>query len=208
MGWIVAIGIAGAAWLLLWRVVRVPRIAREAVGATLVLALAGYALSGVPGQPGAPATRSAARPQVDERAIELRQAMSGGFGQAYNWMIASDGAMRAGLPSAAVTYIRSGIREDPRNADLWLGLGNALVARADNNLTPAAKFAYERAAILDPRHPGPWFFLGLAYARAGEPERARPLWLQALRRAPADAEYRPVLEAAYALASSGAPMPR
>src|SRR3546814_11342997 len=44
---------------------------------------------------------------------------------------------------------------------------------------------------LAPKHPGPPFFLGLAYVRAGEFAEARPFWARALDLTPGDASYRP-----------------
>ena len=41
-----------------------------------------------------------------------------------------------------------------------------------------------------PDHPGPPFFLGWAYVRAGQLALARPYWAHALRLSPAKAEYR------------------
>ena len=89
------------------------------------------------------------------------------------------------------------MREHPRNAALWVGLGNALVDHT-GVLTPAAQLAYERAAELAPGHPGAPFFYGLALARSGDRAAALALWRELLAEAPADAGWRPLVEDAVA----------
>ncbi|MEY4239135.1 MAG: hypothetical protein RL339_1736, partial [Pseudomonadota bacterium] len=61
---------------------------------------------------------------------------------------------------------------------------------AEGNLTPAALYAYGRAAQADPAHPGPPFFLGLALAQSGKLAEARGLWAELLGRSPKDAPWR------------------
>ena len=54
MIWAVVIGLALAAFVTLAVVFKVPRKGWEAIGAALLLGIAGYALQGSPNQPGAP----------------------------------------------------------------------------------------------------------------------------------------------------------
>ena len=92
------------------------------------------------------------------------------------------------------------MREHPGDPQLWIGLGNALVDHA-GVLTPAAEFAFERAAELAPGHPAAPFFLGLALARSGDRAGAVKLWRKMLAEAPADAGWRPLVEDAIAALS-------
>ena len=69
-------------------------------------------------------------------------------------------------------------------------MGNALTLYAGGLITPAAELAFERAAKLAPDHPAPPYFTGLAYAQAGQFDRARDIWTQLLARAPANAPWR------------------
>ncbi|MBC7767695.1 MAG: hypothetical protein H7124_02805, partial [Phycisphaerales bacterium] len=85
------------------------------------------------------------------------------------------------------------VREHPRDAMLWTGLGNAL-ADHSGMLTPASELAFRRAMALAPGYPGPRFFLGLALARSGHPEDAIALWRSILAEAPANASWRPFVE--------------
>ncbi|MFN3458215.1 MAG: tetratricopeptide repeat protein, partial [Novosphingobium sp.] len=74
--------------------------------------------------------------------------------------------------------------------DLWVSLGNALVGHSDGLITPAAQFAFQKAASIAPDHPGPPFFMGLALAQSGRLADARAMWAELLRRSPDDAPYR------------------
>src|SRR3546814_4192640 len=94
----------------------------------------------------------------------------------------------------AAGVIGSALREHPNNADLWVGLGNALVLHADGLMTPAAELAFQRAAAIAPDHPGPKFFYGLALAQGGKFDEAEAIWRNVLATAPPDASWRPMIE--------------
>ena len=89
----------------------------------------------------------------------------------------------------------------PGSVQLWIGLGNALVDHA-HGLTPPAELAFRRAAELAPGHPAPAFFYGLAMARSGNPQAAVAVWREVLANAPADASWRPLVEAGVATLSN------
>jgi cytochrome c-type biogenesis protein CcmH len=86
--------------------------------------------------------------------------------------------------------LRGAIRENPRDAEAWLALGNALTAAGEGVLTPAAQYAYRRAEQLAPESPGVPFFVGVAQLQANNLLDARMLWDQAARRAPEGSEER------------------
>jgi cytochrome c-type biogenesis protein CcmH len=195
MGWAVVLGLVALTGLGLWRWGRLPRAAFEAVGAALLLGLAGYALQGRPELPAQPTAPRQDAARLEEAEIEMRDKMGGGFGNARAYLIAADGAMRAGIPAAAVGFIRRGLQDHPRDPDLWLGLGNALIVHNEGVISPAATFAFQKAADIAPAHPGPAFFMGLALAQNGRFAEARTVWSELLARAPADAEWRGDLEA-------------
>ena len=194
MGWVLVIGLALLVGAALWKWGRLPRGAFEPIAAALLLGLAGYALQGRPFQPGSPVRAPAQESVANEAEIATRKQMGERFGGGPAWLVAADGAMRAGLPRAAITYIKSGLRENPRDPDLWVGLGNALVVHNKGRLSPAAGYAFQRAADLAPGHPGPPFFMGLAYAQAGQFGQARAIWTELLQRSPANAPWRQDLE--------------
>ncbi|WP_171131574.1 cytochrome C biogenesis protein [Sphingomonas sp. ID1715] len=195
MGWLIVLALALIAGGALWKWGKLPRSAFEPVGAALLLGLAGYALQGSPNLPDKPVQSPESVAKFDEKQAETRAQMGQRFGSGPQWLVAADGAMRAGVPQAAVTYIKSGLKENPRDPDLWVGLGNALIVHNGGMVSPAATYAFQRAADIAPNHPGPPFFMGLAMAQSGQFAQARAIWTELLARAPADAPWRADLEA-------------
>jgi cytochrome c-type biogenesis protein CcmH len=159
--------------------------------AALFFGCAGYALQGSPGLAGsARAERQTEPPML---LADLRQAFFGQFTSDEAWLRMSDALARRGKTEESVGAIRAGLREHPDSAVLWVGLGNALVEHV-GSLTPASEYAFQRAEQLAPGHPAPPFFMGLALARSGDGQSALALWKQILRNAPAEAEWRPMVE--------------
>jgi cytochrome c-type biogenesis protein CcmH len=189
-GWVLASGLAIAAFLTVAVLFKTPRRGWGAIGAALLLGIAGYALQGSPGQPGAP--RQAQAVFSDGSAmVTARQALSvDGSAMASSWQVIADGMARRGQYGNAAEVLRGATRANPQDAQAWLAMGNALVAHAGGNLTPAALIAFRRAAAVAPDHPGPPFFLGLALAQNGQLGEGRALWADLLAKAPADAPWR------------------
>jgi cytochrome c-type biogenesis protein CcmH len=106
------------------------------------------------------------------------------------WVVIADGLARNGRYGDAAQVLRGAVEKDPKNSEAWLAMGNALLAHSDGLLTPAALYAYRRAAKADPDSPGPPFFLGLALAQSGRFAEARSLWADLIERAPEDAPWR------------------
>jgi cytochrome c-type biogenesis protein CcmH len=194
IGWAMVIAMAAAAFLGLWRIGRVPRVTWELVGAALLLGLAGYAWQGSPGHAGTPVAARSDAANIDPALVEQRKAMMGSFGTEAQWLDTADTFGRLGSTRDAVTVMLGGIRAYPKSADLWVGMGNALVNHADGLMTPAAQYAFQQAANLSPQHPGPPFFMGLALAQSGQFDKADALWSELLARTPAQAPWRADLE--------------
>lgn len=194
IGWLILLALAAAAAALLWRFGGLGRDVWQFVSAALMLAAAGYVWQGSPAQRGSPVAAVKPGIDVDPEMVELRGAMTERFGTAANWLIFSDALLRAGETRSAVTAIRSGINENPRSAALWAALGSALIEHDGGNVSPTARFAFSRAVKLDPASPAPWFFLGLAEVRAGNPDLAERLWTRALTLTPPQATYRRAIE--------------
>jgi cytochrome c-type biogenesis protein CcmH len=205
MGWGILLALAAIGFALLWRFGKMSRAALELTGAALLLGIAGYALQGSPSQPGTSIGSREAASKLDPATAESRRDMMGQFGSEAQWMDYADTMTRMGATQMAVLAMRSGIRDNPKSPNLWVGLGNALVAHGDGFVSPAARFAFQRAAQLSPKHPGPPFFLGIALAKSGQTEEAAQIWQGLLARAPADAPYRADIEAR--LAAIGAAQP-
>jgi cytochrome c-type biogenesis protein CcmH len=119
----------------------------------------------------------------------------------------SDGLARGGNTEDAVGLLQNAVGKYPGDAQLWIGLGNALVDHA-HGLTPPAEFAYKRAAELAPGHPAAPFFYGLALARSGDRAGAIAIWKRILANAPEDASWRPLIELGVVTLSQPAPQPK
>ena len=194
MGWLILFGLVILAGGLLWRFGHMPRMALELLGAALLLGVAGYAWQGSPALPGRPTPPPADAKQPDSDFALERNKMMERFGSDASVLDAADAMHRQGWNRYAIAMIRGGLMKRPKSADLWVGMGNALVIHGGGMMSPAAQLAFERAAKLNPEHPGPPFFMGLAYAQAGQLDQAEAIWGGLLARAPADAPWRKDLE--------------
>lgn len=193
MSWIIAIGLALAAFLAAVLAFRLPRRAWTSMGAALVAGLAGYATQASPDMPGAP--KDAARSGENEGPllVEARKRL-GGDSSPSNYLIISDAFTRRGDFASAVEVLRSAVRENPDDAEAWLAMANALAAHSDGHLSPAALYAFRRAELASPDAAGPDFFMGVAMIRQGDLIEAHRLWTRALAKTPADAPWRADLE--------------
>ena len=196
MVWLVVIALAVAAFAVIAVGFKAPRKGWEAIAAALVFGLAGFAYQAQPQQPGA--RKLAAEPprQAGAALVKVRQELAAGGATSSNrLMITADALTRQGHFSDAAGLRLGTVEAEPRNAQAWLALANDLTAHADGALSPAAMFAFGRAAQLDPQAPGPPFFLGLAMAQNGRLDEARGLWAGLLARSPPQTAWREGLRA-------------
>lgn len=166
----------------------------QLVLSALLLAGAGYAWQGRPGLPGASPAPAPERNLAQTPFSVARKELFGQFDASGAWLTLSDGYRARGDTKGAVDIVRSGLRKDPKNAVLWLGLADNLVVHSDGRVTPAARAAFERAEALAPEHPAPRLFYGMALARSGEFDEAERVWRALLADSPADAPWRRIVE--------------
>lgn len=194
MNWFVAILLALICFAGFALAFRVPRKVWPVILVALALGLAGYALQASPGLEGAP--RQAATESGDEgwRLVDLRKELMGSKDTASsNLVVTADALVRHGQFSNAANLLSGAVEKSPNDGEAWLALANALAFQADGELTPAALFAYRRAAQLAPESAGPSFFVGLSLIRQGRLIDGRELWAQKLRTMPEGAPGREVL---------------
>lgn len=195
MGWLILAALSALVVAALWKLGKFDRPSLQLVIAGILLAMAGYAWQGRPGLAGKPLPPPERQEVPDSDFAQMRGGMMGEFDTASRWLTIAESYQREGDTKGGVDVIRSGLRAHPRDSDLWVGLGNALVIHADGMVTPAAELAFRRAEGIAPRHPGPKFFYGLALAQTGRFDDAEGMWRQLLATAPGDASWRPTIEA-------------
>ena len=198
IGWLILLLLVAGCLAGLW-LLKVRGGLLTAAAAALVFGAAGYALQGRPALSGAPRQGAADRSIVP--LTQLRHAFFGNFSPEESWLGLSEGLARGGNSEDAVGILENATHRYPGSVQLWIGLGNALVDHA-HGLTPPAQLAFRRAAELAPGHPAPAFFYGLAMARSGNPQAAVAVWREVLANAPADASWRPLVEAGVATLSN------
>ena len=189
MGWL-ALLLLGAAAMAALVLLRVARTLWSLVGAGLMLGGAGYALQGSPMLGASPARPASQAVADDPELALLRGQMFGRFTADDAYMMASDALARSGDRHAAAAVLLGGLHAMPRSVALWTGFGTAVAAQDGGTVSPPALFAFQQAMRLSPTHPGPPFFLGMAYIRAGDFAAARKAWARALALCPARAPYR------------------
>ncbi|HET9399105.1 MAG TPA: tetratricopeptide repeat protein [Sphingomicrobium sp.] len=191
---------AFAALAVLWLMkLRGPMLTLAATA--IAFGCAGYALQGSPAVEGQPRLAADRPPPLPLSGA--RHAMTGQFDYSDTWLNMADALASRGNTEDAARLLQAQVGRHPRDYKLWVGLGNALTDHA-RTITPAARFAYLRAAELAPGYPAPKFFLGLAEARSGNPQEAVRLWREILATAPPNASWRPMVEDGLALMSRGA----
>ena len=205
MGWLILIITVIAAFALLVRYGQMPRHILELSGALLAIGVIGYAWQGSPAQPGSPIAGVERKGVLDPEAVAMRHMMAGRFGADAQWLDLTDRLIELGQTQTAVVAARSGLRDNRNSPALWVGLGNALVAHGEGLVSPAATFAYKRAAAIAPDDPQAPFFYGLALAKSGQIGRAQVVWTCLLARTPANAPWRAELQARVATLAAIAP---
>ena len=189
MGWLWFAVIALLLMIGLWKIAKVQRQTLELTGAAVLLALAGYAWQGNPAKKGSPVAAPEQSIASDETIEELKR-QRGGMTAENQWLDLADALIKVGNTRAAVSIVREGTRKSPNNPDIWVGLGNALVVHNQGQMSPAAQYAFQKAATISPNHPGPPFFLGMALAQSGNFEEAGNIWRGLLSRAPDGAPWK------------------
>jgi tetratricopeptide (TPR) repeat protein len=199
MGLFCLLVLIGLALVGLWLLkVRGPLLTMAA--AALMLGGAGYTVQGRPNLRGSPAKGSAEANYLP--LAKARHVFLGQFTKSEHWMILADSFAARGQTEQAVGLIQSGLRAHPDDYALWIGLGNALVDHA-GVMTPAAELAYARAAKVAPWSAAPKFFHALALLRSGQRDAALAEWKELLAAAPAQAEWRPLVEDGVAMVERG-----
>ena len=170
------------------------RQAALAVMVAVALGVGGYALTGSPRLPAAPAPARVMNPDLTPEAEQASKQLLNNYGDVRAWMTLSDALIRANRTETAVAAMDQALDAIPGDADLWVQMGISLVAHAQGEVAPAARLAFDRASRLAPDHPAPPYFLALAWMQSAEPAKALAVLRPLEARSPADAPWRPMVE--------------
>ena len=165
-----------------------------AIAAAVVLGLAGYAWQGSPEQVASPARPITAKLKAADSLLQMRADMDTGYGIGKQWLITADSYARSGKYDYSAAFIQSGLRQYPKNGDLWAGLGVVLLLAGDGQMSPPAKMAFANARKFGPRNPAPDYFEGLVELFEGRPAKTVEIWQRLVDNAPDKAIWRPKLE--------------
>lgn len=193
-GWLVPVGLAG---LVIGGILFASPLRKTlwpVVAAAVVLGLAGYAWQGQPQLVSSLAEQTKAESQTADALISLRGDMDARFGPGKKWLILSDSYARKGDYRYAAAFLEAGLRENPRNGDLWAGLGLILFLAADGKMTPPAELAFAKARAYAPINRAPDYFAGLNALFEGQPATTLATWQKLLDGAPPNAVWGPKLE--------------
>ena len=193
-GWI-ALGLLSILTLLvLVLCVRSSKGLWQVTAATVLLGMTGYALQGRPSLPPAPAQPLEASAAGATQLVEIRADMDQSFGSAQRWLVTADSFAKQGDYPLSASYIQSGLRADPQNADLWSALGLQLMLASEGQMSPPAQLAFDKARAIRPKYPAPYYFAGLARLFAGDLDGAIVLWEKTISLATPNAKWKPRIE--------------
>jgi cytochrome c-type biogenesis protein CcmH len=114
------------------------------------------------------------------------------------WSVLAPVLARLGRYDDAVRAYHNSITYNGDSAERRADLGEALAAAAGGVVTSEAKAEFERALALNPDEVKARYFLGLAAEQDGRPAEASSIWGAMLAKAPPDAPWRPLVQAALA----------
>ena len=175
-------------------------VALIALAGIPAVALGLYLQLGSPDLSGAPlSSRLAAAPENQDIALLVRRVESHLAEQpddGRGWEILAPIYLRLGRANEAAKARENALRLLGSNADREVDLGEALVAGANGVVTADARAAFERANVLDARHPKARFFLGLAAEQDGRLQDAKTIWQSLVNDAPEGAPWLGVVRTA------------
>lgn len=122
------------------------------------------------------------------------------------WNVLAPVLARLGRYDEAVRAYRNSIVYNGDSPERRADLGEALAAAAGGVVTAEAKAEFERAIALNADEVKASYFLGLAAEQDGRTDEAASIWRAMLAKAPSDAPWRPLVQAALARVG-GSPVP-
>ena len=175
-----------------------------------IIAAGIYYPLGSPGMPDFPLAQRSRTPQatqsLDDLVAQVEQHLENNPTDGRGWSVIAPVLVRLGRVDEAVRAFRNSITYNGESADRRADLGEVLVAAAGGVVTGEAKAEFERAVALNADEIKASYFLGLAAEQDGRAEQAASIWRAMLEKAPANAPWRPLVQAAL-VRVGGSPAP-
>ena len=168
------------------------------------LSLSLYLALGSPNLPGLPLTARLSAPtapgDIETLIAKVEAHLAESPEDGRGWDVIAPVYLRLGRADDAANAYRNAIRILGSNAARQSGLGEAILTAEGGVVTEEARSAFEAAHALDPKAPGPRYFIALAAEQEGRHEEAVAELRALLAEAPSDAPWRGALEQALASA--------
>jgi cytochrome c-type biogenesis protein CcmH len=174
------------------------------------LAVGLYVPLGSPGLPDFPLVQRSrtaeATQSVDNLVAQVEEHLEKNPTDGRGWAVIAPVYGRLGRMDDAVRAFRNSLAYNGENSSRRADLGEALTAAAGGVVTAEAKTEFERAVALNADEAKASYFLGLAAEQDGHSAEAASIWRAMLDKAPPDAPWRPLVQAALGRVG-GAPAP-
>ncbi len=135
---------------------------------------------------------------LDNMVAQVEQHLEKNPTDGRGWTVLAPVLERLGRYDDAVRAYRNSITYNGESAERRADLGEAIAAAAGGVVTDEAKAEFERALALNAEEIKANFFLGLAAEQDGRKVDAAAIWRTLLAKAPADAPWRPLVQASLA----------
>ena len=176
-----------------------------------VVALAVYLPLGSPRLADFPLAERARAPDaaqpLETLVAQVEQHLEKNPTDARGWAVLAPVLARLGRYDEAVKAFHGAISYGGDNADRRADLGEAIAAAAGGVVTAEAKAEFERALAFDADQAKANYYLGLAAQQDGRSADAASIWRAMLAKAPADAPWRPLVQAALTRVDGGPTAP-
>jgi cytochrome c-type biogenesis protein CcmH len=143
---------------------------------------------------------------LDDLVAQVEQHLEKNPADGRGWSVLAPVLGRLGRYDDAVSAFRNSITYNGDSAERRADLGEALIAAASGVVTAEAKAEFERAIALNADDVKASYFLGLAAEQDGRSAEAASIWRAMLAKAPANAPWRPLVQAAL-VRVGGSPVP-
>jgi cytochrome c-type biogenesis protein CcmH len=174
-----------------------------------IVAVALYLPLGSPRLADFPVAERARAPNVtqplDSLVAQVEQHLEKNPTDGRGWNVLAPVLSKLGRYDEAVRAYRNSITYSGDSAERRANLGEALAGAAAGVITSEAKAEFERALALNADEVKASYFVGIAAEQDGRTAEAASIWRAMLAKAPTDAPWRPLVEAALARVGGSAP---